>query len=109
MGDFYGGPGNDFIQGGTTGDDYSRAVRETTTWREATLTVPPAPTSSMAAPGRDSLHGYDENDVIYGGDDDDLGTAITVALDVTADPGLFGYAGDDYLDGGRGNDLLDGF
>jgi Ca2+-binding RTX toxin-like protein len=109
--DFYGGNGNDYIEGGASefadyiyagqGDDY-------------VLQNPDGAGSSdyiEGGQGRDALRGAGGDDEIYGGGGDDSGSSITAGPNgssVSASPGLFGGDGDDYLDGGRGNDLLVG-
>ncbi len=112
FGDFYGGSGNDWLQGGATntgdhlyggaGDDFiEQNFKHPTT----------SPDYIEGGEGRDALYGAGGNDTIYGGDGDDSGGPITVApagYAQTATPGLFGGAGNDFLDGGRGRDLLNG-
>jgi Ca2+-binding RTX toxin-like protein len=107
--DFYGGNGNDLIQGGASkfadyvfggaGDDIV----------EQDPNGPGSPDYIEGGMGRDSLRGEGGNDEIYGGDGDESGADITAGENSTvSDAGLFGGDGDDYLDGGRGNDLLVG-
>ena len=108
--EFYGGSGNDRIEGGAgaTGDliyagDGDDIVKQKPNGS--------GPDHIEGGRGRDSLRGEAGNDAIFGGDGDDSGASITAGGafgSTTAAPGLFGGAGDDFLVGGRGNDLLDG-
>ena len=108
--EFYGGPGNDRIEGGATIDgdviyagDGNDVVRQKPGGS--------GPDYIEGGRGRDALHGEAGDDAIFGGDGNDSGSNITAggvfgALSVA--PGLFGGLGNDFLVGGRGNDLLDG-
>ncbi|WP_461353598.1 Ig-like domain-containing protein [Bradyrhizobium sp. USDA 4454] len=108
FGNFYGGDGNDLIQGGNSaaaqyeyggsGDDW---VQDDTSGLTTQAHVIDGGT------GRDALYGSNRNDTIYGGDGDDSGANIVAAGSAVA-PGLYGGAGNDVLDGGRGNDLVFG-
>ncbi|MHC2332800.1 Ig-like domain-containing protein [Bradyrhizobium sp. USDA 4454] len=107
FGTFYGGDGNDWIQGGNTasmsyeyggnGDDYVQdggALTTQTHYIDGGI-------------GRDALYGSAGNDTIYGGDGNDSGPNITAA-GATIAPGLYGGAGNDVIAGDGGDDLLFG-
>jgi Ca2+-binding RTX toxin-like protein len=111
-GDFYGGTGNDLIQGGNAqdfgftenieggaGDDFVQAGDPLGDFGSNIV---------YGGTGRDALHGANGDDTIYGGEDDESGVPISGVFFGSRQPGLFGEAGNDYLDGGRGNDFLSG-
>ena len=109
--EFYGGSGNDRIQGGAT------EVGDAIYTGDGDDIVEQQPGGSGAdyiegGRGRDALRGEEGDDAIFGGDGDDSGANITAGgvgvFGVSAAPGLFGGAGNDLLEGGLGNDLLDG-
>lgn len=110
IGEFYGGSGNDRIQGGSSsagdsiyagsGDDFVEQNPGGS-----------GPDYVEGGQGRDALRGQAGNDAIFGGDGNDSGSPITAGGAngaVTVAPGLFGGAGSDFLVGGRGNDSLVG-
>ena len=107
-GQFLGGEGNDYIEGGSTlnldtinggaGDD---CLIGGFAGDGADLIYGEA--------GRDELWGARGNDSLFGGDDDDSGDSSAAGpWATTTRPGLYGREGDDYLDGGAGDDWLDG-
>lgn len=97
-GTFYGGDGNDLIEGGNTvstnhefggaGDDYVFENQGGLTMQSHYID---------GGPGRDALYGSNGSDTIFGGDGNESGASIN-AVGFGAAPGLYGYAGNDILD-----------
>jgi Ca2+-binding RTX toxin-like protein len=125
-GSLYGGDGDDHAEGGTgndvifggNGNDF---LTGGSYWRPVVGSEPPVPSNESGddyfegGPGRDAIFGFDGNDTIYGGDGDDGQIIITTPASspypggtLTIRAGLYGGAGDDFIDGGRGSDTIFG-
>ena len=108
FGSFYGGDGNDRIQGGAgsqtevldggSGDDY---IEDGNTTSIGAAVI-------YGGSGRDRVLGKGGNDTIYGGEGDDGLGNITSAQFGSVASGLFGGDGNDFIDGGSGRDLVSG-
>jgi Ca2+-binding RTX toxin-like protein len=115
-GTLWGGTGIDVLQGGVGGVDTFYGGTESD-YISGEVVDPNRAPSVVAndymsgEDGADALYGVDGNDTIYGGNGDDQGGLFTaIASRVREDVyfGLYGGAGNDYLDGGSGADHLDG-
>ena len=115
-GTLWGGIGIDVMQGGVGGADtfYGGTESDYIIGEGVDTNRAPSVVSDdyiSGEDGADALYGVDGNDTIYGGNGDDQGGLFTaIALRVREDGyfGLYGGAGNDYLDGGSGSDHLDG-
>lgn len=103
--EIYGGAGNDLLAGA-----FSGAAGAGTPASPATLVDPGTATGDdliEGGSGSDAIYGFDGNDALYGGEGDDQGIVLGFLVDYWS-AGLYGGAGDDFIDGGRGKDNLDG-
>ena len=118
---FDGGDGNDFLIGERVGDSlYGGNDDDLLAGGVPETPVSLAELKPVASSGNDYLeggagadgcYGFDGNDTIYGGDGNDKGVVVVLlpsGTPIGVKAGLFGGAGNDYIDGGRGSDWIDG-
>lgn len=121
-----GGVGGDFIVGGQLGDNLFgeddndiiiggsvTSFGQTGGLEFADAADPSGGDFIDGGRGADALYGLDGGDYIFGGDGSDRGTITftstgTGFVKPSVKGGLFGGAGNDFLDGGDGSDYLDG-
>ena len=108
--EIYGGQGNDLLAGGTVIFPISGAGTPADPWRVLETQVGPSADDILeGGSGSDVIYGGDGNDRIYGGEGNDSGTFVGFPLGgANWLGGLFGHAGDDYIEGGGGKDEIQG-
>jgi Ca2+-binding RTX toxin-like protein len=128
VGYLYGGTGDDTAHGGTNpdflygeigndllvGGEFSYATAINTGAIVAFNGELSHSDTAHGGDGTDALYGLDGDDYLYGGEGNDgfanisLLNPFTMNTTFSVASGLYGGAGNDFLDGGRGTDYLDG-